>query len=85
MDKSEIRKILVSEAENSALPPMSPDFIDDFITWLYKAVDLRSFANSRPEVKRQYLKRFLVSLPAKKRENFLLSNQQKISFHAVAK
>ncbi len=85
MDKAQIRKILESEAENSALPCMSPDFIDDFITWLYKAVDLRSFAQSRPEVKRHYLKRFVVSLPVKKREKFILSNQYKISFREVDK
>jgi hypothetical protein len=84
MDKSDIRKILKLEAENSVLPALSPDFLDDFISYLYKAVDLRSFAQSRPEVKAVYLKRFIVSLPAKKRGKYL-PMQYKISFREAEK
>lgn len=73
MTKSEIEITLKKE---DLLPPMNPDLFDDFVTYLYKAVDLRSFAQSRPEVKLQYFKRFINSLPPKKQGKILFQTNQ---------
>jgi len=39
---------------------LSPDTIDDFITWLYQRVDLPSFIRSTPQYKFNQFKNFVI-------------------------
>lgn len=42
-----------------SLPNMTPDLIDDFITWICERFDLVSFKQSTPNFKKRQLKKFL--------------------------
>lgn len=60
--------IKLSESLKDSLPPMTPDTIDDFITWGYKRFDLFSFQNSTLEYKKKKIKEFFKQLPEEKRQ-----------------
>ena len=65
--KNEIKRLLKgTQLGVDYLPYMNPDMIDDFITWLYERVDLRSFAQSDIGVKYRYRRQFLKTLPPDK-------------------
>lgn len=66
MDKSVITENIVMLSGGGALPPMSPDLIDDFVTYLYRRVDLYSFERSAIDTKLRYFRAFLKSLPLNK-------------------
>ena len=66
-DKAKIKELLKGDQVGvDYLPYMNPDLIDDFVTWLYERVDLRSFAKSDIQVKYRYRRQFLRSLPIEK-------------------
>ena len=50
---------------------MTPDLIDDFITWAYPRFCLHSFQQSKIEFKIAKIKEFFKDLPAEKRQYVL--------------
>jgi hypothetical protein len=63
MDKQLIISGLKKATDENALPFMTPDVIDDFVTYLHPRVDLRSFAQSDPTYKLKMYKQFLLQYP----------------------
>lgn len=66
MDKSIVLDIIKSKEVGDFLPHMSPDVIDDFVTWLYERVDIRSFERSDLAYKLKMFKQFQRSLSPEK-------------------
>lgn len=60
-----------------ALPPMTPDTFDDFVTFLHKRVDLRSFDRSKIEYKIKLFRDFIHSLPNKEIKKLIFSKDKK--------
>jgi len=54
-----IRDQVTTGQDENALPYMNPDQIDNFVTYLYDRVDLRSFERSEPMVKMKYYRDFM--------------------------
>lgn len=70
-DKSAYAEIIKeSEADKNSppLPYMSPDLLDDFITWLYERVDLLSFKRSSAVYKYRMYKQWRKTLQGKQLE-----------------
>ena len=63
MDKSILKKEYKKAFEAGVLPEMNPDIFDEFVTYLYERVDLRSFERSDFHVKIRYYKQFMRQLP----------------------
>lgn len=61
-----------------ALPPMTPDTIDDFVTWLYDRVDLRSFERSKYDYKIKMFRQFIHSLSNKQIQRLITSREKKV-------
>lgn len=63
---------LINSSKNhsifESLPPLTPDIIDDFITWAYPRFCLYSFQNSTIDFKRKKLEEFFKELPEEKRQ-----------------
>jgi len=77
MDKSIVLDIIKSKEVGPFLPYMSPDVIDDFVTWLYERVDLRSFERSDLAYKLKMFNQFKRSLPPQKLQLSLNLNPKK--------
>lgn len=80
-DQSIIRAAIIEDQGTGVLPAMSPDTFDDFVSWLYERVDLRSFQQSRSDVKAKYYRQFIAYTAKnnpKRLQLLLFSNQQKV-------
>lgn len=63
--KKELQKEITAD---EALPNMSPDILDDFITYVHERVDLYSFQRSDIAYKLRMYKNFIKQLPYEKRQ-----------------
>lgn len=77
MDKSIVLDIIKSKEVGDYLPYMSPDIIDDFVTWLYERVDIRSFERSDLAYKLKMFKQFQRTLKPEKLQLSLNLNPKK--------
>lgn len=60
-ETGQARQVIVEDIRAGAFPAMNPDIFEDFVTWLYERVDLRSFAQSRADVRLSYYRKFILS------------------------